>query len=89
MSSARFDSSATVPMAIARLAAQETHISSRRQSRGPAIVARTTAIAPKIELITAPLKRYLRMRQRYRLVLLGWESSVNLTDRAGSDRSVR
>src|SRR4029453_157903 len=89
VSSARFDSSATGPMAIARLASQEIHMSGRGQSRGPDAVALMTPTAPKIELITAPLKRYLRMPQRYRLVSTDCESSVNLTDRAERARSVK
>ena len=89
VSSARFVSSATVPIAIARLANHEIHMRRRRQSLGPDAVALTTPIPPKIELITAPLKRYLRMPQRYRLASLDWESSVNLTDRAEADRSVK
>lgn len=76
-------------MAIARLAAHDTHMSSKRQSRGPESVVRTTPMPLMRAVITAPLKRYLRMPQRYRSVHGGWESSVNLTDRAEPDRSVK
>lgn len=81
-------SSATVPIAIARLAAHDTHMSSSRQSRGPETVAFATPMPLMTALITAPLKRYLRMPPRYRVVPPGWETSVNLTDRAEADRSV-
>lgn len=69
----------TVPTAIATVSPHTTHMSARRQSRGPLRVACTVLQPPKSALSTVPLKMNFRTAQRYRVPPGGTESRMRYT----------
>lgn len=78
-SSSMSRSFSTVPTATATVSPQMTHMSARRQSRGPLRVACTVLQPPKTALSIVPLKRNLRTGQRYRVLHGSTDSQMHYT----------